>query len=329
MHAEKVKYYDPHQQRTHSINNIRFSRYLYWAILLWNHYVLRRRIIKIEPWISINWGRVEHNNWGDDIIMFFLREISSDCLLPGKAYAYPYQIDFKCLPGSMSVYSIGSVLHLITRPNSIVWGSGLINESLLPKTQQLNILAVRGPQTRKVLLANGIECPEVYGDPALLLPYYYSPQHIKKKYKVGIIPHYVDADKEELSHLAGAESAHVIHMSGYRSWRSVIDQILSCEFIVSSSLHGLIIAEAYHIPNLWVEIKEPIVGDISRRFKYHDFFQSIGLDRERPYCITKDTTLSALYEQKRNYQAASGLDLRPLVRACPFQIKDDIISRLG
>jgi len=324
-----VKYFEPHTRKNHSINNIRFSRYFYWCILLWNHFVLRKRVIKIEPWISVNWGRVEHNNWGDDINMFFLRKISSDCLLPGRALAHPYRIDFIHLPNTEPVFAIGSIFKLISKPNSIVWGAGLINESLLPEVRPLKVLAVRGPLTRKVLLENGIDCPAVYGDPALLLPYYYSPKHIQKKYRVGIIPHYVDEDKEELQQLVGEDSAIVIHMSGYRSWKSVVDQILSCEYIVSSSLHGLIIAEAYNIPNLWVEIKEPLIGDESRRFKFHDFFQSIGLDRKAPYCITEQTTLSDLIEQKSHYQVAPGIDLRPLVHACPFHIKNDIIKRLG
>ena len=48
------------------------------------------------------------------------------------------------------------------------------------------VLAVRGPLSRNYLLENGVDCPDVYGDPALLFPKYYKP-HIYKKYKLGII----------------------------------------------------------------------------------------------------------------------------------------------
>ena len=329
MHSKPITYFDPHHQRNHSRYNYTFSALFYWGILLWNHYILKKRVVKIEPWISMSWGQIEHNNWGDDINIFFLSKISSDCLLPGHAYANPEVIYFRSLPGSPSVYLIGSILHLIRYPNSIVWGSGLVNESLLPTIQPLHILAVRGPLTRKVLTEHGYDCPAVYGDPALLLPYYYFPKNARKKYRIGFIPHYVDEDKEELVKFTNDYSVKIIHMSGYKGWKTVIDQILSCEYIVSSSLHGLIIAEAYHIPNLWGEFREPLVGDISRRFKFHDFFQSIGLDREKPYCITHETTLIDLLNQKKYYKKAPGLDLRPLVQVCPFRIKDYLLKRIN
>ena len=55
------------------------------------------------------------------------------------------------------------------------------------------ILSVRGPLTRKRLLELDYECPETYGDSGMILPYFYYPE-IKKKYKLGIIPHYIDGE---------------------------------------------------------------------------------------------------------------------------------------
>jgi pyruvyltransferase len=114
----------------------------------------------------------------------------------------------------------------------------------------------------------------------------------------------------------------IIKIFNYRNWKDVIDQICSCQFIISSSLHGLIAAEAYNIPNQWVEFKEPLVNDTSRRFKFHDFFLSMGLDRDNPYTITLDTTLKELLNLKGEYTKPKGLSLSPLVEACPFRIKE-------
>src|SRR5690606_8857665 len=84
--------------------------------------------------------------------------------------------------------TIGSILHHVTK-DSIVWGSGIIDKQ--QPIEKADFLAVRGPHTREFLLELGYECPEVYGDPALLLSKHYYPE-IEKKYKIGIIPHYHD-----------------------------------------------------------------------------------------------------------------------------------------
>ena len=316
-----MNYFDPHEQYEHSRYNRVFSRYFWRLMFLWNKYVLKKRICCIGAWVSMSWGRVEHNNLGDDLNMFLLRRISKDFLMPRYVYACPKKVFFKGLSSLPVVYAIGSVLHLIDRPDSIIWGAGLLKEAFLPSPKTLNIRAVRGPLTRKVLVANGYDCPAVYGDPALLLPLYYRPV-VKKKYKIGIVPHYVDEDKKELDKFKSDDSVLIIHMTGYDKWENVVKQMLSCEFVVSSSLHGIIISEAYGVPNLWAEVREPIIGDVSRRFKFHDFFMSIGLDRSAPYIITEKTSVEDLLRQKDGYAKAPGLDLKPLIESCPFRLKD-------
>lgn len=67
--------------------------------------------------------------------------------------------------------------------NMTVWGSGVERE--LPQRfrrffqrrwfRKLDIRAVRGPLTRAYLMKLGHQVPEVYGDPAILMPLIYSP----------------------------------------------------------------------------------------------------------------------------------------------------------
>ena len=92
---------------------------------------------------------------------------------------------------------IGSILDRGTK-SSIIWGAGLISEDSEPIEIPKKIYAVRGPKTREKLLKSGIDCPEIYGDPALLLPKIYNPK-IEKKYELGVIPHYIDKNNNTYS----------------------------------------------------------------------------------------------------------------------------------
>ena len=89
---------------------------------------------------------------------------------------------------SPSYMCIGSILNEATE-NTIVWGAGIAVPSQINKN--IDVRAVRGPMTRQYLLNNNIDCPEIYGDPALLLPKYYNPT-VTKKYKLGVIPHVIE-----------------------------------------------------------------------------------------------------------------------------------------
>ena len=93
---------------------------------------------------------------------------------------------------------IGSIIESLANKESIIWGSGAMygGEKVLYEKPK-KVLAVRGPLTRKYLLSQGVDCPEVYGDPALLLPKIYNPL-IEKKYKLGVIPHNIDFENEHL-----------------------------------------------------------------------------------------------------------------------------------
>ena len=241
------------------------------------------------------------SNWGDDINLWFLKEVIRD---PFRLYNES-PIAFRM--GSDNFLVIGSTISLLCKSNSIVWGAGCISDMIPIPQKPKKVLAVRGPLTRELLIQNKIDCPPVYGDPALLLPYHYRPT-IKKKHRIGLIQHVSETPVE-------IEGCHRISMSNYKVWTDVIDEILSCEIIASSSLHGLIVAEAYGIPNVWIESKNLIGG----HFKFHDFFLSLEEDREKPIDLHEINSPSILYDLAK-CTSKGKFDVRPLLNSCPFNL---------
>lgn len=159
-----------------------------------------------------------------------------------------------------------------------IWGSGFIhhyNTINQNSVRPLIIHALRGAKTKKQLseiLGKNISC--VLADPGLLSPLIVKPS--KKEYSVGIIPHYVDKNekifKKMLEYYPNSKFIDV-----QKETKDVLKEISMCKYIISTSLHGLIIADSYGIPNCWCEISDKIVG---KRFKFHDYFSSFGTDRE-------------------------------------------------
>jgi pyruvyltransferase len=168
-------------------------------------------------------------------------------------------------PGQRKFLALGSLL-FAANDHDIVWGSGTNNKRSEKSDYNfttLDVRAVRGPLTREFLMEKyGIPCPEIYGDPALLLPYLF-PEFKKSEnpdYDYVVIVHYND-----LSFFPKDAEGRIVYAT--EQWNVVIKKILNCQFVISSSLHGIIVAEAFGIPARLLRIneKEPLI-------KYADYY---------------------------------------------------------
>ena len=94
---------------------------------------------------------------------------------------------------SAQLMSVGSVLHLASS-RAVVWGSGINGKMPLDSIPgDLDIRAVRGPRTAEVLRAMGYTPPEVFGDPALLLPLLRPDLAAKRRlWDVAVVPNFND-----------------------------------------------------------------------------------------------------------------------------------------
>lgn len=257
---------------------------------------------KQRPIIAYWWTEDIGNNWGDALNPILIESLSGK-----KPKLSEEIINLK----NENVYSvIGSILGIIHNKNLVVWGSGFISSSSRFKVRPRKVCAVRGPLTRKLIINQGIDCPEVYGDPALLYPLFYKPS-FEEKYKLGVIPHFIDQNHQLMNIFKNDPNILVINILS--EINEVVDNICKCELIASSSLHGIIAADAYEIPSIWVEFSENVVGD---GFKFFDYFESVGRTNEKPFRITENTTIQDIYDQYKSYKI--DIDLGKLLDVCPF-----------
>lgn len=171
---------------------------------------------------------------------------------------------------------IGSIIRF-ARSDMTIFGSGAMRMSDTP-SPKARYLAVRGPLTRQVVLRGGGRCPEVYGDPALLLPLVHNTP-VEKKYDIGLVPHYIDMDDVQVKN----SSLPIINPLNANPLL-VVDQIRACRSIISSSLHGIIVAHAYGIPAAWVRLGNRLNGDDT---KFRDHGLSVGIELT-PWTTIKD-----------------------------------------
>lgn len=222
-------------------------------------------------------------------------------------------------PDTTTILAIGSVLGMFMNQLShcVIWGSGfgrmpsklkcfLKNEKM---TIPQKIFAVRGPLTQKAFSSFNINCPNIYGDPALLVPRYFNPA-INNKYEIGVIPHYSEYNH---SWVNGIKNEDTLIVNVNDPVEEVIQKIVSCKKIISSSLHGLIIADAYQIPSVWITITEHLKR---QSFKFYDYYYSIGYDEARTIIVKKDTTLAELSKQTCTHKISLNLD--KLIEVCPY-----------
>ena len=271
------------------------------------------------------WRGIRHRNWGDDLNYYFLQELTGRPVVMYHNFKLAKWLHLK------NYLCIGTLLDAVNYANAqtIVLGSGVSGQErsfIHPK----NILTIRGKKTKEFCDRYGVSCPEIYGDLALLLPLIYkaSPPALphregaSKKYRLGIIPHVVDLHHPVIEEIKEkhADEILIIDLAHYKKWTDIIDQICSCERILSSSLHGLIVSDAYQILNCWIKLSGKIPGGY---FKYFDYASSVKRDFTKPFKIESLTDIHKITDN--NFERADLAIIKniqnKLVEVAPFRFK--------
>lgn len=202
--------------------------------------------------------------WGDSPSNF------GDVLTANLLDYFNIKYEHTNVPEDGTMYVIGSIARLATS-GSTVLGSGMIrqNEKAEPTA---NWRFVRGPYTRLNILAQGGTCPEIYGDPALLLPMLC--EESNKKYDIGIVPHYQHYRYYKFNPYYS--NYRIINLVDNNPLK-IAKEITKCKRIISTSLHGIICAHAFGIPAAHVKGVSKLHGDGS---KFEDYYASIQTEHK-------------------------------------------------
>ena len=208
--------------------------------------------------IPVHW--MPGPNFGDYLSVYIPEKLTGDTVqyVEGHSVEHNYIV-------------AGSILGA-AGPGTTVWGAGFGNwTDRLAHVKELR--AVRGPNSLQIIETQGYRAAAI-GDPALIMPRLYKPATVTKKYKLGVIPHWIDY-YTGMNRFRDCPDILVIDI--LQKPEVVIDTMLQCEKCISSSLHGWIIAHAYGVPCMWVVLGDRICGD---GFKFRDY---MALTKATPY----------------------------------------------
>jgi hypothetical protein len=213
---------------------------------------------------------------------------------------------------SPKILAMGSILHA-AGAGDIVYGTGCLQASLLPaRVDGIQFRALRGPLTADALTRAGAHLSPslLYGSPANLLPRYV-PASQERTAEIGFLPHYIDYGQ-----VKGLPQGVRLLWTAAEPLE-LVRQITACALVVSSSLHGLIVAEAYGIPAVWVELSDNVIGG---GFKFRDYYAGTGRTIEPLDWRSRYDWDAARKTAERSapYMGMLGCQCDALLAACPF-----------
>lgn len=232
-------------------------------------------------------------NFGDELSVYLVEKIT------GKPCTYTSQLALD----HQTLLAVGSLLSACNvHSDALVWGSGTLRakpltvlRNLFPmklgkrllasRHKKVTCFAVRGPKTRRILHNAQIACPEVYGDPAILLPLFYRPKSVSAPPQqnqrfsgapIGLILHHSQQLRVSAEQLRERGIVTIsIFRQGAQQIEAFVDEVCACQKIFSSSLHGVIVAQAYGIPAQWIRLKGSRIHKDDGH-KFADYFLGAG-----------------------------------------------------
>jgi len=153
-----------------------------------------------------------------------------------------------------------------------VWGSGFIEATPAHRSRH-HFHAVRGKLTAAVV---GIAPDDIaLGDPGLLVNLLVEDRPpASRRCRCLIVPHYKDRGHPLLeAAVAGLDDVEVVDV--FAPPLETLDRIRAADYVLSSSMHGLIAADALGVPNAWISLSQDLRGG---DFKFRDYYSVFGIE---------------------------------------------------
>lgn len=210
------------------------------------------------------------------------------------------------------VVGAGSVLIQVTKKRRgampYVWGSGFIQRYQGEIAQDRLPAALRGRLSRSLYPEAQADLIRL-GDPGILAGHLVDGP-VSRKYALGVVPHYKDAADPLVARL-GALGSSVRLIDVAWTPEEVAREIASCDAVLSSSLHGLIFADALGVPNAHLRISERVGGDVHGSFKFEDYYSAFDERAHTPWypADVRDLDVRSLVRRVHEaYQPPTGIE---------------------
>lgn len=220
--------------------------------------------------------------------------------------------------------AVGSVM-AGANEHAHVWGTGVMHPDLgIGSAKPENVHAVRGRMSWEALRRGGLALADVpLGDPAFLAPKFLGVQRARApRYRLGIVAHYVDRGNTLLRRIMQEDG--VSDLNVHETPERFLRRMADCEAVMSTSLHGLIFAEALGIPNLWVKASDEIAGGT---FKFEDWFSTTSRPQASAHVLGWKDRAASLAARAELHECQ--IDTQALEDAFPREHLEELEEPVG
>ena len=214
-------------------------------------------------------------NVGDQLNVSLIRALSGRPVIAAPART----ADYLCIGSLLDEILRKPGFPAVDRPPLAVWGAGFIMapgehpyvQAAAPESFAREVVfhAVRGRRTLERIQAMGFSGDGVaLGDPGLLACLLTDGHTPQKRFALGLVPHYVDAAHPVWRNVQ-AKLGDVRILRVTDAPERFLAEMQECETIISSAMHGLILADALGIPNRRARVSDRLIGG---DYKFADYY---------------------------------------------------------